>query len=178
VIGHGISDSFSVPNIYVSLTEQETPGVRQICYMAEGDLAVSAPEAVELLFQDGGSLVFTTDTDWSLRVEAGRWPVLPSWCFPAEAWSFQHLPGIPRDRLGRCRQTIELFDEHGVANGVKIRIRRRPSDREMRGINPGRFLSGPVDEGLSMSAWHREDLVRLVERIATGEETGKEHDAH
>ncbi|GHG68865.1 hypothetical protein [Streptomyces griseocarneus] len=105
----------------MDLFVKDVVSVRGIYYLPEAGPGAAHEEAVELLFEGGGSVVFTPATDWTLRVEGGRWPGLPDWCFPERDWASiglraaeGHLP------LGRCRRIVELTDEFGEVNGAEL----------------------------------------------------------
>ncbi|WP_322756553.1 hypothetical protein [Frankia sp. Cas3] len=70
---------------------REVVSLQGVFYLSESvDLGPSL-DSVELVFRDGGSIIFTAATDWTLRVSLGAWPQLPEWCWPPKSWTFTPL---------------------------------------------------------------------------------------
>ncbi|MBB5934539.1 hypothetical protein FHS42_001586 [Streptomyces zagrosensis] len=76
-------------------------------------------EALELILPDGGSVVLTSGTDWTLRIEEGSWPDLPGWCYPPQSWSALELDAIP-SALGRFRKVAPAYNQHSELVGTRI----------------------------------------------------------
>lgn len=45
-------------------------------------------EGIELVMDDGPSVLLWNGTDWIVRINAGRWPELPTRAWPPQAWEF------------------------------------------------------------------------------------------
>lgn len=85
----------------------------------EGSLDVT-PEAVELIFGESDSLVFTSATDWTLCVEKGAWPEVPRWCYPSESWTYREIDAIPGGSLGKLSEVVSRLNEHGELVGIDL----------------------------------------------------------
>lgn len=90
-------------------------------FYKEDDESEPQPESAVLLLDDGTSVAFTSATDWTLRIEGGTWPTLPDWCYPADAWEFRDLHGLPEPaELGPCREAVPRSDEVGEVTSVLL----------------------------------------------------------
>ncbi|WKX72335.1 hypothetical protein [Streptomyces sp. XD-27] len=97
----------------------------------DGDgTAAASLEAVEIVpgdaDTDADSVVFTSWTDWTLRVGPGTWPKVPYWCHPPARWQYRDLlPSIgSQAEPGACLAVEELTDEVGEAHGAVLRFAR------------------------------------------------------
>ncbi|WP_415647918.1 hypothetical protein [Stackebrandtia soli] len=79
------------------------------------------PEGYELLLGEGRSVAVTTGTDWTLRVEDGTWPSLPTWAWPPESWTYVDVDvplGTPETSVV---EDVELLrDEVGETGGLRV----------------------------------------------------------
>ncbi|MFI2027557.1 hypothetical protein [Streptomyces buecherae] len=100
------------------LRQQEVRRLLGISYTSNDDPAEKALEAVELVTVSG-SMVFTSGTDWSLRIEQGSWPELPTWCYPPPCWSFSDIV-TSSAKLGRIREVLPLLNRYSELTGARL----------------------------------------------------------
>jgi hypothetical protein len=91
-----------------------------IFFISEEGSPDAVPEAVELIFRESDSVVFTSATDWTLRVEKGTWPEVPRWCYPSESWTYREIDAISGRPLGKLSEVVSRLDEHGELIGVDL----------------------------------------------------------
>jgi hypothetical protein len=81
----------------------------------------SSLDACELVLLDGGSVLFSAATDWTLEIEPGRWPDLPAWCWPPENWFFRRMDlAVDLAQMGPIMGVRETLDEVGGHVGLRI----------------------------------------------------------
>ncbi|MBD9702581.1 hypothetical protein [Streptomyces caniscabiei] len=115
---------------------QRVTSARAIRYVAEKDVAearaaagppgVPSAEGIELLLADGGSVVLSSGTDWTLKVSTGRWPDLPEWCWPAESWRYERIDEIGAPGLDEIVAFSETTNEVAETSGAVLQF---PSGR-------------------------------------------------
>jgi hypothetical protein len=95
--------------------------IQGLFYISEEVSSGPSLDSCELVLEGGGSVLFTSSTDWSLEASPGFWPNLPAWCWPKNAWSFAPLE-IPRgdSRIGRIVRIERCLNEVGEASGIRI----------------------------------------------------------
>ncbi|WP_239313623.1 hypothetical protein [Frankia sp. Cj3] len=76
---------------------REAASLEGIFYLSQSIGAGPSLDSVELVFRDDGSILFTSATDWTLRVDFGTWPKLPEWCWPPRSWEFSRLETLIGD---------------------------------------------------------------------------------
>ncbi|QLH21677.1 hypothetical protein [Streptomyces sp. Rer75] len=91
-----------------------------IFFISEEGIPDAMPEAIELIFRESDSLVFTSATDWTLRVEKGTWPEVPTWCYPSESWTYREIDAIPGGPFGKLSEIVSRRNEHGELIGVDL----------------------------------------------------------
>jgi hypothetical protein len=98
--------------------------LKEIVHLDEGE-AMSVADSYVLILQDGRSVVFTSWTDWTLRVLKGNWPELPTWCWPPESWKYGNsLAGIGTDGFARVESYEIIFNEVKEAKGVNLLLEK------------------------------------------------------
>ncbi|MFF5717795.1 hypothetical protein [Streptomyces buecherae] len=100
------------------LRQQEVRMLLGISHTPNDDPAEKTLEAVEMV-TESGSMVFTSGTDWSLRIEQGSWPELPTWCYPPPCWSFSDIV-TSSARLGRIREVLPLLNRYAELTGARL----------------------------------------------------------
>lgn len=103
------------------MLRHDTVDIRGVYYIPDGDSVEANPEAVAFPLRGGVSVLFTTATDWTLRLGREAWNRLPKWCHPAEQWEYRPIPGVtPECSLRRSSGLTELRNEVGEIVGVTI----------------------------------------------------------
>ncbi|WP_322756811.1 hypothetical protein [Frankia sp. Cas3] len=92
---------------------REIASLQGIFYLSESVDAAPSLDSVELVFRDGGSIIFTSATDWILRVSVGAWPQLPEWCWPSKSWVF----ALVETQIGNAG-FVEVVDVKDLHNEV------------------------------------------------------------
>ena len=91
-------------------------------YLADDSQDAASVEAVEFLFDTGPSILMSCDTDWTLKVAEGRWPVLPAWCWPIESWDFEEIEEIGSPGLDIVISTSDIRNSVGEVCGVLLEL--------------------------------------------------------
>ncbi len=81
------------------------------------------PEGVELI-HEGGSVVLSCKTDWTLGVSKGSWPRLPDWCWPVTSWRYERMERVGNPGFDVIISCSEGFDEVGEPHSVQIEFDR------------------------------------------------------
>ncbi|MCF6526613.1 hypothetical protein [Streptomyces sp. JJ36] len=89
-------------------------------YLADDCQELPSVEAVEFLFDGGPSILLSCGTDWTLEVAEGRWPALPEWCWPIEAWTFEKVEEIGSPDLDVIISTSDILNAVGEICGVLL----------------------------------------------------------
>jgi hypothetical protein len=79
------------------------------------------PDSYVLILAERRPITFTSATDWTLRIEEGAWPALPSWAWPAESWRYEDV-GSPIGSSGFdvIRGLSNVHNEVGEISGIEI----------------------------------------------------------
>lgn len=70
-------------------------------------------EGIELVMDDGPSVLLWNGTDWILRINAGRWSELPTRAWPPQAWEFVQGEGAGDSGADEILSVDLRFDTGG-----------------------------------------------------------------
>lgn len=110
---------------------------------------LGACEGIELVMDDGPSVLLWNGTDWTLRINEGQWPELPTWAWPPEAWEFVQGEGIGGPGIDEILSVNLRFDSVGQHMGIDLGFRkaRLVFDSGERMNWHCKTLAGEADEG-------------------------------
>lgn len=92
-------------------------GVR---YLVDDGDSASPVEAIDFLLDAGPSVLLSCDTDWTLKISEGRWPTLPAWCWPVEAWGYEQIDEIGSSGLDEIVAVSDVFNSVGELCGILL----------------------------------------------------------
>lgn len=101
---------------------QHIADIKALAYAdSETGTSDSLADSFVLILADEGPITITSATDWTLQVERGAWPSLPSWAWPPESWQYHDVDSpIGSTGFQEIRSVSELFNEVGEIIGVEI----------------------------------------------------------
>jgi hypothetical protein len=100
------------------MTSSQVAGMKALSY---SDGGAFAPDSYLLVLADGSSLLLTSDTDWTLRIEDGSWPRLPDWAQPPESWRFEDADGpLGTPGFDSVVGVSEIKNEVGEVAGLRV----------------------------------------------------------
>lgn len=111
------------------MTERNMPSLRAgqrvqaalgIKYLADDVEDAASVEAMEFLLEAGFSILLSCDTDWTLKISEGRWPVLPAWCCPVESWAFEEVDQFGSLGFDRIISTSDIRNSVGEVCGILL----------------------------------------------------------
>ncbi|MFT2018342.1 hypothetical protein ACMA1D_21255 [Streptomyces sp. 796.1] len=102
-----------------SLRGKEVKRLLGIYYTPENEPEDATLEAVEMILTDSKSIVLYAGTDWSLRIDQGSWPSLPTWCHPPQCWAFSDIINSTA-KLGSIRDVLPLRNRYSELTGAHI----------------------------------------------------------
>lgn len=106
------------------LVGRDVVSLKGISYVGEGANRESTLEALELIFPEGESALFTSSTDWTLQITRGSYPVPPNWCWPSNAWIFVDLETpLASPGWSRIINASDLLSEVQEIIGVVLQFR-------------------------------------------------------
>lgn len=120
----GIPDPESARNRISACLEtgQHVAALKALSYSdSESEAFDFSTDSFVLTLADSGPVLFTSATDWTLRVERGAWPALPSWAWPPDSWRYEDVAtpiGSPGFEV--IRGVSDLMDEVGEIVGAEI----------------------------------------------------------
>lgn len=83
----------------------------------------NSSEGLEFLLEGGGSVVATNATDWTLVMSEGRWPELPSWCWPVEEWRYGNIDIIGSPGFNEILNVSNIYNSVDELHGQVVSFR-------------------------------------------------------
>lgn len=105
---------------------QHVAGFKALSYAdSESGGTTFPPDSYLLILADESSIVITSATDWTLQVQTGSWPSLPSWARPPESWRYEEADApLGAPGFDVIRGLADLRNEVGEVVGVEISFER------------------------------------------------------
>lgn len=105
---------------------QRVEGFKALSYAdSESGATDFAPDSYVLILPDTSSIAVTSATDWTLEVEPGSWPSLPSWAWPPESWRYEEVDSpLGTPGFDVIRGLADIRNEVGEVVGVEISFDR------------------------------------------------------